>query len=113
VENPANIYSTLDGMDEYFKPEILAWVNDHKIEVVKANGEFVWHLHEDTDDTFLVVHGEITVQLRDRNVKLREGDLFVVPRGVEHCPVAHGEAHVLLFEKADTINTGTATEGQR
>jgi len=77
--------------------------------VVKARGEFVWHRHDDTDDSFLVLEGRLRIQLRDRpNVELGPGDLYVVPRGVEHCPVADEEAHVLLIEPAGTPNTGDA-----
>ena len=75
---------------------------------MKIEGSFVWHKHDDTDDFFLVVRGRITIQLRDRDVELREGELFVVPRGVEHCPSADEEALVLLLEPRGTPNTGDA-----
>lgn len=84
---------------------------------MKAKGEFVWHKHDDTDDFFLVVDGRLTIQLRDRDVELGPGDLYVVPRGVEHCPRADEEAHVLLIEPRGTPNTGDAggelTAGER
>ncbi|HEX8054832.1 MAG TPA: cupin domain-containing protein [Thermoleophilaceae bacterium] len=83
-------------------------MNDYKLAVVKAKGEFVWHKHDDTDDFFLVVDGHLTIQLRDRDVELGPGDLYVVPRGVEHCPRADEEAHVLLIEPRGTPNTGDA-----
>jgi mannose-6-phosphate isomerase-like protein (cupin superfamily) len=76
--------------------------------VVKVQGEFVWHSHEDTDDFFLVLEGQLTIQLRDRDVVLNEGELFVVPKGVEHCPKADVETHVLLIEPRGTLNTGDA-----
>jgi mannose-6-phosphate isomerase-like protein (cupin superfamily) len=75
---------------------------------VKVKGEFVWHKHDETDDFFLVLDGRLTIQLRDRDVDLEEGELFVVPRGVEHRPKADEEAHVLLIEPAGTRNTGDA-----
>ena len=75
---------------------------------MKVKGEFVWHKHDDTDDFFLVLEGHLTIQLRDRDVELDAGELFVVPRGVEHCPSADEEAHVLLIEPAGTVNTGDA-----
>jgi mannose-6-phosphate isomerase-like protein (cupin superfamily) len=82
--------------------------------VVKVQGEFVWHAHEDTDDFFLVLKGRLTIRMRDRSVSLGPGELFVVPRGVEHCPVAEEEAHVLLIEPTGTPNTGDpATAAQR
>ena len=83
-------------------------LNDYKVLVVKVRDEFVWHKHDDTDDFFLVVQGRMTIQLRDRDVELEQGELFVVPRGVEHCPRADEEAWVLLIEPKDTVNTGDA-----
>lgn len=96
----------LASFTEHFSPKIVAELNDYKIEVVKALGEFVWHSHPETDDFFLVLRGRLTIELRDRNVELEEGQLFVVPRGVEHRPRAAEEAHVLLIEPRGTRNTG-------
>lgn len=79
-----------------------------EIKVVKLSGEFVWHSHADTDELFLVVKGELDIQMRDRTVTLGPGQLFVVPRGVEHCPIAHGEVHAVLIEPAGVVNTGDA-----
>jgi mannose-6-phosphate isomerase-like protein (cupin superfamily) len=73
-----------------------------------VEGEFVWHTHEDTDELFIVVDGELTIQLRDGGVRLSPGQLFVVPRGVEHCPTADGEVHALLIEPTGVVNTGAA-----
>jgi mannose-6-phosphate isomerase-like protein (cupin superfamily) len=98
----------LAGLDEPFRPGIVGYLNDYKLVVVKVHGAFVWHKHDDTDDFFLVLRGRITIQLRDRDVELREGELFVVPRGVEHCPKADEDAHVLLIEPRGTANTGDA-----
>jgi quercetin dioxygenase-like cupin family protein len=83
-------------------------MNDDKLEVAKVKGEFVWHSHPETDDFFLVLKGRLTIQLRDRDVALSEGELFVVPRGVEHRPKADEEAHILLIEPKGTVNTGDA-----
>jgi mannose-6-phosphate isomerase-like protein (cupin superfamily) len=91
-----------------FSPGIVGFLNDYKVAVVKVHGEFVWHKHEDTDDFFLVLRGRLTVQLRDHDIELGEGEMFVVPRGVEHCPKADKEAHVLLIEPKGTANTGDA-----
>ena len=93
-------------LGEPWSPAIVGYINDYKLQIVKVQGEFVWHQHEDTDDFFLVVRGHLTIQLRDRNVELDEGELFVVPRGVEHCPRADEETHVLLIEPKGTRNTG-------
>ena len=95
-------------LDEPYLPGIVGYLNDYKLAVVKLKGEFVWHAHENTDDFFLVLRGHVTIQLRDRDVELDEGDIFVVPRGVEHCPKADEEAHVLLIEPRGTVNTGDA-----
>ncbi len=92
----------------YYQPGIVGYLNDYKLVVVKVHGEFVWHSHTDTDDFFLVLRGRLTIQLRDRDVVLEEGQLFVVPRGVEHCPKADEETHVLLIEPRGTPNTGDA-----
>jgi mannose-6-phosphate isomerase-like protein (cupin superfamily) len=91
-----------------YKPGIIGYMNDYKLLLVKVQGPFVWHKHDDTDDFFLVVQGHLTIQLRDRAVELDPGELFVVPRGVEHCPTADEETLVLLIEPRDTVNTGDA-----
>ena len=95
-------------LDAPFQPGIVGFLNDYKLAVVKAEGEFVWHKHDDTDDFFLVLSGRLTIQLRDRDVSLGQGEVFVVPRGVEHRPRADREAHVLLIEPRGTVNTGDA-----
>jgi mannose-6-phosphate isomerase-like protein (cupin superfamily) len=93
---------------DHFSPRTVGYLNDYKLQLVKVKGEFVWHRHEETDDFFLVLDGRLTIQLRDRDIDLEAGDLFVVPRGVEHCPKADEEAHVLLIEPRGTPNTGDA-----
>jgi mannose-6-phosphate isomerase-like protein (cupin superfamily) len=108
MQDKVNIADKLGTFEEPFSPKTVGYLNDYKLEVVKAKGEFVWHAHPDTDDFFLVVKGRLTIQLRDRDVELTEGELFVVPRGVEHCPRAEEEAHVLLIEPRGTPNTGDA-----
>jgi mannose-6-phosphate isomerase-like protein (cupin superfamily) len=103
-----NLAQKLGLFDEHWQPKIVARINDNDVRIVKVKGEFVWHKHDDTDDFFLVLQGHLTIQLRERNVELDEGELFVVPAGVEHCPRADEEASVLLIEPAGTINTGDA-----
>jgi mannose-6-phosphate isomerase-like protein (cupin superfamily) len=95
-------------LDEAFQPRIVANYNDSKVMVAKVRGEFVWHSHPGTDDFFLVLDGRLTIQLRERDVELGPGELYVVPRGVEHCPKADQETHVLLIEPKGTVNTGDA-----
>jgi mannose-6-phosphate isomerase-like protein (cupin superfamily) len=108
VADKVNLADKLARVDEYFSPGIVGYFNDCKIQVGKIRGEFVWHSHPETDDFFLVLKGRLTIQLRDRDVELEEGELFVVPRGVEHCPRADEEAHILLIEPKGTRNVGDA-----
>jgi mannose-6-phosphate isomerase-like protein (cupin superfamily) len=108
MHDKVDLAEKLRAVDGYFSPGIVGDLNDYKLQVVKVKGEFVWHKHDETDDFFLVLEGRLTIQLRDRDVVLEPGELFVVPRGVEHCPKADEEAHVLLIEPAGTVNTGEA-----
>ena len=108
MDDKVNLAEKLATFSAHWKPKIVGRYNDNKIVVVKVRGEFVWHAHPETDDLFLVLDGRLTIRLRDREIHLGPGELFVVPRGVEHCPYAADEAHVLLIEPMDTINTGDA-----
>src|ERR1700679_515896 len=96
----------LGVFNEYWSPKIVSQFNGHDVMVVKVKGEFTWHSHPDSDDFFLVLKGQLTIQMREGDVRLGPGELFVVPRGVEHCPVAAEETHVLLIEPTGTPNTG-------
>ena len=109
---PINLAEKLASFTEHWQPRTVAEFNGHDIMVVKAQGEFVWHKHDDTDDLFLVLRGELTIELRDGGVTLRAGDLFVVPKGVEHRPVAKEEVHLLLIEPSGTPNTGDRATAQ-
>jgi mannose-6-phosphate isomerase-like protein (cupin superfamily) len=104
--NAINLADKLSTFSEYWQPRVVGSFNGHDLMVVKVKGEFVWHKHDDTDDFFLVLAGHITIQLRDGAVRLGPGEVFVVPKGVEHRPVAEDEAHVLLIEPCGTPNTG-------
>jgi mannose-6-phosphate isomerase-like protein (cupin superfamily) len=108
MADKVNLHHALASFEGLWEPRIVAMLNDYKVLVVKIRDEFVWHKHDDTDDFFLVVQGRMTIQLRDRDVELEQGELFVVPRGVEHCPRADEEAWVLLIEPKETVNTGDA-----
>jgi mannose-6-phosphate isomerase-like protein (cupin superfamily) len=103
---PVNLAQKLAQFDEHWSPRTVATFNGHDVMVVKVRGEFVWHRHDDTDDLFLVLSGRITIRLRDGEVDLEPGELFVVPVGVEHQPYAETEAEVLLIEPTGTPNTG-------
>ena len=101
-----NLEAKLATFSEHWQPRTVAEFNGHDVMVVKVQGEFVWHKHDDTDDLFLVLKGHLTIELRDRAIHLGPGELFVVPRGVEHRPVAKEEVHLLLIEPSGTPNTG-------
>jgi mannose-6-phosphate isomerase-like protein (cupin superfamily) len=101
-----NLAGTLARFDDHWQPRTVARLNDLDVMVVKVQGEFVWHKHDDTDDFFLILSGELDIQMRDRTVTLKPGELFVVPKGVEHRPVAREEVHMLLIEPTGTPNTG-------
>jgi mannose-6-phosphate isomerase-like protein (cupin superfamily) len=93
---PIDLAEKLSSFTDHWSPKVVARLNDYEIKVVKVQGEFVWHTHDDTDELFLVLDGELTIQL------------FVVPRGVEHCPIAAGEVHAVLIEPVGVLNTGAA-----
>ena len=101
-----NLEPKLATFAEHFQPRTVGEFNGHDLMVAKLKGPFVWHKHDDTDDFFLVLKGRLTIELRDRTVSLGPGELFVVPRGVEHRPVAEEEVHLLLIERTGTPNTG-------
>ena len=108
MNDKVNLAAKLALLEKPYEPGIVGFINDYKLQVVKVKGPFVWHKHEDTDDFFLVLAGRLTIHLRDRDIELEPGEIFVVPRGVEHCPEAEDETHVLLIEPRDTVNTGDA-----
>jgi mannose-6-phosphate isomerase-like protein (cupin superfamily) len=101
-----NVQAALDSISDHWQPRRLASVNDYDVRIVKLQGEFIWHSHPETDELFLVISGQLVIQLRDGDVTLGPGDVYVVPRGVEHCPRADGEVSALLIEPQGTVNTG-------
>ena len=101
--NPAEKFGLFD---EYWSPKIVGELNGQHVKLAKLKGEFVWHHHEAEDELFLVIEGQLVIKLQEKDVVLEEGEFFIVPRGVEHKPVAEEEAHVLLFEPVSTLNTG-------
>jgi mannose-6-phosphate isomerase-like protein (cupin superfamily) len=110
-----NLFEALTSFDEIYSPHIVGRVNDYDVKVAHAKGEHVWHVHDSTDEFFLVIEGQFDIALRDsdgaeRTVELRAGDIYVVPKGVEHRPSSPGGA-ILMFEPAGTVNTGDRTDG--
>ncbi len=104
-----NFTDKFSRFSDYWSPKIVGEINDSYIKLVKVRGEFVWHHHENEDELFLVVKGKLTIKLRDQDIALDEGEFVIIPRGVEHCPVADEEAHVLLLEPKTTLNTGNVS----
>ena len=106
VINKVNVLEKLAGFSDHWNPRIVGELNGQHVKLVKFQGPFVWHKHDNEDELFFVVKGRFRMEFRDRNVDLGEGDFLIVPRGVEHRPVADEEAQVMLFEPASTLNTG-------
>jgi mannose-6-phosphate isomerase-like protein (cupin superfamily) len=107
---PINLNEKLSKFSEHWSPRIIAQMNDYHFKVVKVQGEFVWHAHTDTDEVFVVLNGQLEIQFRQESVVLNEGEMYVVPKGVEHKPAAESECHILLVEPAGTVNTGDVVD---
>jgi mannose-6-phosphate isomerase-like protein (cupin superfamily) len=105
-DQPVNFRDKLSRFSEHWSPKIIAQMNDYHFKVVKVQGEFIWHAHPETDEVFIVLKGQLEIQFRHGKVILGAGELFVVPKGREHKPVAREECHILLVEPAGTVNTG-------
>ena len=104
--SPINLQEKLTKFSEHWSPKIIAQMNDYHFKLAKVQGEFIWHDHPETDEVFLIVKGKLDIHFRDGMISLNEGDLYVVPKGVEHKPVATVECHIMLIEPAGTVNTG-------
>lgn len=101
-----NVYEKLSTFSEYWSPKIVGEMNESYVKLVKLKGEFVWHLHDNEDEMFMVIKGKMIIKLRTKDIFLNEGEFFIIPKGVEHMPVADDEVHVMLFEPKTTLNTG-------
>jgi mannose-6-phosphate isomerase-like protein (cupin superfamily) len=108
-----NLAQKLTLFQEYWSPKVVGELNDNYLKVVKVKGEFSWHKHDEDDEMFLVLKGRLVIQLRDQDITLNEGDFLVVPKGVEHRPVAEDEAHILLIEPKTVVNTGDAADERK
>lgn len=108
---PVNFEQKFALFDDLWAPRIVAQMNDYHLKVVKVAGEFVWHSHPETDEVFIVLEGALCIDFRDGALDLREGEMIVVPKGVEHRPMAKQECRLLLIEPAGTVNTGDNPEG--
>jgi len=105
-----NLQDKLSKFSEHWSPKIVAQLNDYHFKLAKVRGEFVWHDHPETDEVFLVLKGQLEIHFRNGKVTLDEGEMFVVPKGVEHKPVAEAECHIMLIEPAGTVNTGRVVD---
>ncbi|MCB9112338.1 MAG: cupin domain-containing protein [Anaerolineales bacterium] len=105
-----NLQEKFSKFSEHWSPKIIAQLNDYHFKLAKIQGEFIWHDHPETDEVFFVVKGNLDILFRDGKVTLHEGEMFVVPKGVEHKPVAEQECHILLVEPAGTVNTGNVQD---
>ena len=101
-----NLTAKFDRISEYWKPKIVAELNDSHVKLVKVKGEFVWHHHDREDELFLVVDGDLRIELPGKTLRIRAGEFAVIPRGMEHRPVAKEEVHIVLLEPKSTVNTG-------
>lgn len=108
-----NLIEKFTAIDAPWSPRIVGEVDDHDVKIARIEGEFVWHAHEDEDELFLVLDGEFRMEFRDRNVDVKVGEMLVVPKGVEHRPVAERECKIMMIEKKGTINTGEADDPRR
>jgi mannose-6-phosphate isomerase-like protein (cupin superfamily) len=103
-----NLSEKFEKISDHWTPKVIAEMNDYQFKLVKVEGEFVWHAHKDTDETFIVLDGELTIQFRDRTVTLSKGEMIVVPKGVEHKPAAETECRIMIIEPKGVTNTGDA-----
>lgn len=104
--NKVNLAEKFSMFNSLWEPKIVGELNNQHVKIAKLKGEFVWHNHENEDELFMVIKGHLTIKLRDGDVDLDEGELFIIPKGIEHMPVAENEVHVLMFEPIGTVNTG-------
>jgi mannose-6-phosphate isomerase-like protein (cupin superfamily) len=107
---PINLKEKFSKFSEHWSPKIIAQMNDYHFTVVKFKGDFVWHRHDDTDEVFINLEGEMSIEFRDGKIDLKAGEMFVVPKGIEHKPIAANDCKIILVEPAGTINTG-GTDG--
>jgi len=104
-----NFREKLSKFDDHWSPRVIAEMNDYQFKLAKVQGDFDWHSHADTDEAFIIIEGELEIEFRDGKVRLKTGEMFVVPKGVEQKPVAENECHIMLVEPKGTVNTGDAS----
>lgn len=108
----SNLAAKLAKITHHWQPKIVGSVNDYHVKIAKIEGEFIWHKHDNTDELFIVLDGVFTMKLRDGDIELSEGEMIVIPKGVEHCPVADEECSIMMIELAGTLNTGDQIDSE-
>jgi len=101
-----NLNQKFKLFSDNWSPKVIAEMNDYQFKLIKINGEFIWHSHDDTDEAFIVINGELTIKFRDGKVDIKKGEMFIVPKGVEHKPIAKNECQIMVIEPKDVVNTG-------
>tara|TARA_B100001013_G_C24387265_1_gene354587 strand:- start:7 stop:375 length:369 start_codon:yes stop_codon:yes gene_type:complete len=112
IYNPINIEKKLKKFSDYWSPKVIGEMNDYQFKVAKVQGEFIWHQHLDTDETFFVVQGQLTIEFKDGSVDIEQGEMYVVPKGVEHKPTATKECHIMIIEPKGVTNTGNKIDSK-
>ena len=109
IQKSINFKNKFEKFNDYWSPKVISEMNSYQFKLVKVNGEFIWHKHTDTDETFIVIHGKLTIQFRDGKVDIDEGEMYVVPKNTEHKPMALNECHIMIIEPKGVKNTGNKT----
>tara|TARA_B100000470_G_scaffold221674_1_gene212691 strand:+ start:2296 stop:2664 length:369 start_codon:yes stop_codon:yes gene_type:complete len=112
IYNPINIEKKLKKFSDYWSPKVIGEMNDYQFKLAKVQGEFIWHQHLDTDETFFVVQGQLTIEFKDGSVDIEQGEMYVVPKGVEHKPMATKECHIMIIEPKGVTNTGNKIDSK-
>ncbi len=110
--NPINLEKKFKKFSDYWSPKVIGEMNDYQFKVAKVQGEFIWHQHLDTDETFFVIQGQLTIEFKDGSVNIEQGEMYVVPRGVEHKPTATKECHIMIIEPKGVTNTGNKIDSK-
>ena len=108
--NKVNLSQKLTKVSDYWSPKVIAQMNNYHFKLARVKDEFIWHKHEETDETFFVIKGQLTIQLRDGEIIINEGEMVVIPKNVEHKPLAAKECHIMLIEPRETVNTGNVED---
>jgi len=112
IYNPINLEKKFKKFSDYWSPKVIGEMNDYQFKVAKVQGEFIWHQHFDTDETFFVIQGQLTIEFKDGRIDISQGEMYVVPRGVEHKPMATKECHIMIIEPKGVTNTGNKMDSK-